>query len=40
MSAADVLVLGGPDAGKTHYAGQLLGRLRHSAIGCGAVVLG
>jgi len=35
MSASDVLVLGGPAAGKTHYAGQLLGRLkndRHGAL--------
>ena len=33
MSTADILVLGGPDAGKTHYAGQLLGRLRHDREG-------
>lgn len=33
MSAPDVLVLGGPSAGKTHYAGQLLGRLRHDRQG-------
>ena len=33
MSAADVLVLGGPAAGKTHYAGQLLGRLRNDRQG-------
>ena len=30
---SDVLVLGGPAAGKTHYAGQLLGRLRHDRHG-------
>ena len=29
MSPADVVVLGGPAAGKTHYAGQFLGRLRN-----------
>lgn len=33
MSKPDVLVLGGPSAGKTHYAGQLLGRLRHDRQG-------
>lgn len=33
MSTPDVLVLGGPSAGKTHYAGQLLGRLRHDRNG-------
>ena len=33
MSAADVLVLGGPAAGKTHYAGQFLGRLRNDRRG-------
>lgn len=33
MSAADVLVLGGSGAGKTHYAGQLLGRMRHDRSG-------
>jgi hypothetical protein len=33
MSTPDVLVLGGSDAGKTHYAGQLLGRLRHDRQG-------
>ena len=33
MSAADVLVLGGPEAGKTHYAGQFLGRLRNDREG-------
>ena len=33
MSADDVLVLGGPEAGKTHYAGQLLGRLRNDRQG-------
>ena len=33
MSVADVLVLGGPVAGKTHYAGQLLGRLRNDRQG-------
>ena len=33
MSAADVLVLGGPDTGKTHYAGQFLGRLRNDREG-------
>ena len=33
MPAADVLVLGGPVAGKTHYAGQLLGRLRNDRQG-------
>ncbi len=33
MSAADVLVLGGPAVGKTHYAGQLIGRLRHNRQG-------
>ncbi len=29
MSTPEILVLGGSGAGKTHYAGQLLGRLRH-----------
>lgn len=33
MSTPDILVLGGPSAGKTHYAGQLLGRLRHDRQG-------
>ena len=33
MLAADVLVLGGPSAGKTHYAGQFLGRLRNKPQG-------
>ncbi|HUT71935.1 MAG TPA: hypothetical protein VMW89_14800 [Desulfatiglandales bacterium] len=33
MSAVDVLVLGGPDTGKSHYAGQLLGRLRYNRQG-------
>ena len=33
MSAPKVLILGGPAAGKTHYAGQLLGRLRHDRQG-------
>lgn len=33
MSETDVLVLGGPAAGKTHYAGQLLGRLRYDRQG-------
>ena len=33
MSASDVLVLGGAGAGKTHYAGQLLGRFRHDRQG-------
>ena len=33
MSVADILVLGGPAAGKTHYAGQLFGRLRHDRRG-------
>jgi len=33
MSAPDILVLGGSGAGKTHYAGQLLGRLRHDRQG-------
>ncbi len=33
MPTDDILVLGGPDAGKTHYAGQLLGRLRHDRQG-------
>lgn len=33
MSAPEVLVLGGSGAGKTHYAGQLLGRLRHDRHG-------
>jgi hypothetical protein len=33
MSEADILVLGGPATGKTHYAGQLLGRLRHDRSG-------
>ena len=33
MSASDVLVLGGPATGKTHYAGQLFGRLRHGREG-------
>lgn len=29
MAGTDVLVLGGSGTGKTHYAGQLLGRMRH-----------
>lgn len=33
MRSADVLVLGASGAGKTHYAGQLLGRLRHDRQG-------
>lgn len=33
MSAPDVLVLGGSGAGKTHFAGQLLGRMRHDRNG-------
>lgn len=33
MAATDVMVIGGPAAGKTHYAGQLLGRLRHDRQG-------
>lgn len=33
MSEPDVLVLGGSGAGKTHYAGQLLGRMRHDRQG-------
>ena len=33
MSEPDVLVLGGSGAGKTHYAGQLLGRMRHDRRG-------
>jgi Double-GTPase 1 len=33
MSAPDVLVLGGSGAGKTHFAGQLLGRMRHDRKG-------
>lgn len=33
MSEPNILVLGGSDAGKTHYAGQLLGRLRHNRQG-------
>ena len=33
MSGTDVLVLGGSGAGKTHYAGQLLGRMRHDRTG-------
>ena len=33
MSTDSVLVLGGPSAGKTHYAGQFLGRLRHDRQG-------
>ena len=33
MSVADVLVLGGPATGKTHFAGQLLGRLRNDRQG-------
>lgn len=33
MLAPDILVLGGPSAGKTHYAGQLLGRLRRDRQG-------
>ena len=33
MSNAEVLVLGGSGVGKTHYAGQLLGRLRHDRKG-------
>ncbi len=33
MDGPDVLVLGGSGAGKTHYAGQLLGRMRHDRSG-------
>jgi hypothetical protein len=33
MSAPEILVLGGSGAGKTHYAGQLLGRLRYDRQG-------
>lgn len=33
MSGPDVLVLGGSGAGKTHFAGQLLGRMRHDRQG-------
>ena len=33
MAPASILVLGGPGAGKTHYAGQLLGRLRRDRKG-------
>lgn len=33
MSTPELLVLGGSGAGKTHYAGQLLGRLRHDRQG-------
>lgn len=33
MEGPDVLVLGGSGAGKTHYAGQLLGRMRHERSG-------
>ena len=33
MSAADVLVLGVSTVGKTHYAGQLIGRLRINRMG-------
>lgn len=33
MKDADVLVLGGSGTGKTHYAGQLLGRMRHDRSG-------
>lgn len=33
MSKPDVLVLGGSGAGKTHFAGQLLGRMRHDRQG-------
>lgn len=29
MSGAKIIVLGAPATGKTHYAGQLLGRMRH-----------
>lgn len=28
MTARDILVIGGPNSGKTHYAGQLYGRLQ------------
>lgn len=33
MKGTDVLVLGGSGTGKTHYAGQLLGRMRHDRSG-------
>lgn len=33
MKDANVLVLGGSGTGKTHYAGQLLGRMRHDRNG-------
>lgn len=33
MQETNILVLGGSGAGKTHYAGQLLGRMRHDRLG-------
>lgn len=33
MDGPDILVLGGSGAGKTHFAGQLLGRMRHDRSG-------
>lgn len=33
MSTPDVLVIGGSGAGKTHFAGQILGRMRHDRQG-------
>lgn len=33
MEAPNILVLGGSGAGKTHYAGQFLGRMRHDRSG-------
>ncbi|MEW8332979.1 MAG: hypothetical protein AB2692_18740, partial [Candidatus Thiodiazotropha sp.] len=33
MEGSNVLVLGGSGTGKTHYAGQLLGRMRHDRSG-------
>lgn len=33
MESPDVFVLGGSGAGKSHYAGQLLGRMRHDRSG-------
>ena len=31
MTRPEIVLLGGPNSGKTHYAGQLYGRLQHSS---------
>ncbi|MCB5461758.1 hypothetical protein BCT70_011270 [Vibrio lentus] len=31
MSSPNILIFGGPNSGKTHFAGQLVGRLKHKS---------